>query len=177
METTQTFHAPTVPYGIVDALNRRAAATGSPGYARYHATADYNGHSVIVHWNEYRRYYIAEYTWSGRNVMARGSLASCLDAALNYHRRGALGAKVSVSLRDDDAEGRALCEARPELQAGHEPDLDWHTWRHTTAARCARDAAHPGSATMVFDLELLEGAADEKAYVEALRAKHGHVYT
>jgi hypothetical protein len=176
MEMTQTFHAPTVPYGIVDALNRRAAATGSVGYAKRSSHADYNGHSVGVHWNDYRRYYIAEYTWSGRNVMARGTLRSCLDAALNYYRRGALGAKVSVGLREDDTEGQALCEATPELQPGPEPSLDWHTWRHSTAARCARDAAHPGSSTMVFDLELLEGASDEQAYVEALRAKHGHVY-
>lgn len=173
---TNTFHVPTVPYGIVDALNRRAVAVGSALFAKRSSHADYNGHAVNVWWNDYRGYYIAEYTWSGRQVMARGTLQSCLNAALNYHRRGALGAKVSVCLRDDDTEGQALCEATSELQTGAEPDLDWHTWRHTTAARCARDAARPGVSTMVFDLELLEAAADERAYTEALKTKHGHVY-
>ena len=173
--THTTFHAPTVPYGIVDALNRRAAATGSPGYARAASQADYNGHSVSVYWNSFRRYYVADYTWAGRNVIGRGSLQSCLDAALSYYRQGALGARVTVRLREDDTEGHALCEATPELVADGEPESDWYTWRHTVAGRCARDAAHPGSSTMVFDLELLEAAQSEKDYAETLREKYGHV--
>lgn len=171
-----TYHASTVPYGITTALNRRAAAVGSVGHARGASHADYNGHSVHVSWNDFRRYYIAEYTWAGRNVLARGSLESCLNAALSYYRKGALGASVTVRLREDDTEGRALCEATPQLFAGAEPESDWYTWRHTTAARCARDAVHPGASTMIFDLELLEAAESEKDYAEALKQKYGHAY-
>jgi hypothetical protein len=85
-----TYRTPTRPYGIVDAVNRAAAATGSIRYAAAAAHADYNGHRIHVTFNDYRQYWVTDYTWAGRNVPARGSLESCLDAALREHGRGAL---------------------------------------------------------------------------------------
>lgn len=55
---------PTRPYNVIAAINRMAAATGSPRYAMAAHGADYNGHSVGVYWNHYRGYWLAEYTWS-----------------------------------------------------------------------------------------------------------------
>ena len=82
---------------MIDAVNRMAAATGSVRYAAGAAHADYNGHAVSVTFNSYKGYWIAEYMWSGRNVLARGSLVEALSAAKHEYDRGALGASVRTS--------------------------------------------------------------------------------
>jgi hypothetical protein len=170
------FHAPTRPYSPIDALNRRAAATGSPRYGQLTSHADYNGHSVSVYFNDYRQYYVADYTWSGRQVLGRGEFATCLEAALFEYGRGALGGSVSVSVRADDAEAIALCEASPLLVPGVEASRPvWYTWRHEVAASCAQDAA-VRTPKMLFDWSLLESAESREAYEAALKAKHGRVY-
>lgn len=88
------YHLAQRPYGVVDAVNRVAAATGSVRYALAASDADYNGHRVSVTFNDYRGYWIAQYTWAGRVVLARGALAECLRAAKAEYDRGALGAEV-----------------------------------------------------------------------------------
>ena len=174
MAPAMRYHAPVVPYGIIDAVNRRAAAVGSPRYAALAGDADYNGHSVSLAWNEYRGYYVAEFWWAGRHVLARGSFERCLEAALAEYRRGALGSSLHVRLREGDGAAATLCEATPELQPGPAPrSLDWLTWRHQTAAGTVRDYANPGRIVLRFDLELLQAADSERDYIEALRAKYG----
>lgn len=111
MSATAAYHLPTIAYTPIDALNRRAAAVGSPGYAQAAAYADYNGHRVTVTWNDYRGYYIAEYFWAGRVVLARGTFAQCLTAALAEYGRGALGTSVWATVQADDAEALALAAA------------------------------------------------------------------
>lgn len=168
MNTQPVFRIPTRPYSIVDAYNRAAASHGSPRYAKGASHADYNGHHVAVRWNSFRGYYTADYWWAGRNVLARGSLATCMRAAIDFYDRGALGAAVTIAPRPEDA---ALCEAEPRLQTGPD-DLSWCTWRHREAARCAPDAASR-SPRMIFDLELLTASNSEDEYHAALRAKYG----
>lgn len=171
------FHVPTRPYSPIDALNRRAAAIGSPRYAAASTYADYNGHAVVVAFNSYRGYYTAEYFWAGRVVLARGSFADCLRAALQEQARGALGGSVDVSVPEGDAEALALCEAEPLLVRGVEADrADWYTWQHECAAASARDAANPRCPVMHFDWQLMQAAPDRNAYEAALRAKYGRVY-
>lgn len=172
------FHLPVRPYGPIDALNRRAAAVGSPGYAMMTAHANYNGHHVTVSWNEYRGYYIAEYWWAGRCVLTRGDFARCLAAAIQEYQRGALGSSVGVYPRADDTEAVALCEATPELVAGMAPQSApaWMTWRHDWAARSVRDAANPRAIRTRLDWTLMQEAADEAAYEAALKAKYGCAY-
>ncbi len=184
------FHVPIRPYSPIDALNRRAAALGSPRYGELAAHADYNGHHVILSWNEYRGYYIAEYFWAGRVVLARGSFADCLRAAMQEQDRGvmgsldarsglgALGASVDVIPRDNDAEAIALCEADPRMRpnrAEFQPS-EWYTWCHQAAAESARDYANPGALVRVFDWEIMQAAESLEAYESAVRAKHGRVY-
>lgn len=173
-----SFHLPVRPYSPIDALNRRAAAVGSPRYAAAASNADYNGHHVTISWNAYRGYYIAEYWWAGRNVLARGSFAICLKAALSEYQRGALGASVSISLREVDFEAEALCRNTPELQPGELPrTLEWCTWKHECAAASVRDYANPGMRVMHFDWPLMEASDTQEAYEAALKAKYGSVYT
>ena len=57
------YHVPTRPYSVIDSLNRRAAALGSPRYGMLASAANYNGHRVEVWWNSYKQCYIAEYIW------------------------------------------------------------------------------------------------------------------
>lgn len=129
--TATTFYVPTRPYTLTDAINRMAAATGSVGYAMRAADADYNGHAVSVSYNSYRRYYVAEYHWGERVVLARGSLSECVAAALAYYERGARGASVSVTVEAVDAADPCLND--PRLVAGAERDAPrpaWCTWHY-----------------------------------------------
>lgn len=79
------FELPTRPYSPIDALNRRAAATGSLGYAMRAAGASYNGHRVTVAFNSHRKYWTAEYYWAGRIVLERGSFEDCRAAVSRRH--------------------------------------------------------------------------------------------
>ena len=172
-----TFHLPTRPYSPIDYLNRRSAAQGSMQYAQAASHADYNGHSVSLYWNEYRGYYLAEYQWGERVVIARGSFAQCLAATLAEYNRGALGSSASVTPRDDDAESISLCESTSALISGPLPQKEpWWTWRHTVAGSCARDYCHPGKMTMIFDWEVMQSATDEESYYQAVKAKHDRAY-
>lgn len=175
-EDSHHYHLPTRPYSPIDELNRRSAAMGSVGYAERAAHANYNGHHVTMTWNSYRKYYVAEYFWAGRVVLARGAADHCTAAAVAEYDKGALGASVSVSLRGEDVErvllqfpqlAPGLCESKPE----------WRTWRHECAARAARDAANPRLPVMLFDWDLMQRANTREEYEQALKAKHGRIYT
>jgi hypothetical protein len=79
---THPFHLPTKPLSKIDAINRCAAATGSCRTAMLCADADYNGHALAAYHNDYRGYYVCDYTWAGRVVVARGSAEGVLRAEL-----------------------------------------------------------------------------------------------
>lgn len=96
------FYAPIIPYNLTEAINRMALATGSLRGAAAGASADFNGHYVTVSFNTYRNYYVAEYMWAGRVVLARGTLAACVAAAMAEYRRGAKGAMVAIKVREED---------------------------------------------------------------------------
>ena len=124
---TTVFHVPTRPFGLIAAINRRAAAIGSCRTAELTAHADYNGHFVAVRWNSYRRYYTTEYTWAGRVVLARGSAIECIRAALREYDRGALGAAVHIVLEDgDDLELPADITSRITLGTEPRGEPNWY---------------------------------------------------
>ncbi len=175
----KSYTLPTRPYSPIDALNRRAAAVGSPGYAQRTANADYNGHNVGVSWNSYRGYYIAEYFWGERVVLARGSFSTCFGAAVRYYDKGALGASVSIHPREDDNDALRLIEDDPRIvdSDADKSREDWYSWRHQCAAQSVRDYCHPGAFKLVFDWELMEAAASESEYLDALKVKYGNAYT
>jgi|WetSurMetagenome_2_1015567.scaffolds.fasta_scaffold42577_4 hypothetical protein len=63
----KVFYMPTKPYTLIDAVNRRAAATGgSVRYAQASAGADYNGNDLSLTWNDYRGYYVVQYYFGRR---------------------------------------------------------------------------------------------------------------
>jgi hypothetical protein len=178
-DLAKAYHLPVRPYSPIDALNRRAAGTGSPGYAQATAHANYNGHHVTLTWNSYRGYYVAEYFWAGRNVIARGSFASCLAAVLSEYQRGDLGACATIAPREDDTEAVAMCEAEGSLAPGdvnfgHESP--WYTWRHKAAAESVRDAANPRALVRIFDWTIMQAAETLDAYEAAIKAKHGRIW-
>lgn len=96
-----TYRLPTIPYTLVDAVNRAAAATGTVSYASKTHRANYNGHHVSIAFNDYRQYWVTEYFWAGRVVLARGSFEDCLEAGIREYQRGALGTTVVVYLDED----------------------------------------------------------------------------
>lgn len=100
--TKKQLWLPTRPYTIIGAINRRSAATGSARFADLASHADYNGHFVSVYFNDYRQYWVADYTWAGRIVLGRGTLANCLSAAKAEYDRGALGACVVVTVESEE---------------------------------------------------------------------------
>jgi hypothetical protein len=180
------FHLPIRPYGVIDAYNRKAAAVGSPRYAQATEYANYNGHHVTLSWNDYRRYYVAEYFWAGRVVIARGDFAYCLRAAIEEYNRGALGASASICPRADDLEAVKLCEDDTRIGKGSlwtgdgcEKSLtrgEWWTWRHQVAVACPKDMANPRCPTLIFNWDMLQAAESREAYEAALRERYGRVY-
>ena len=169
------YHAPTKPFSIIDAHNRRALAQGSSPAAGY--SADYNGHRVRLEWNDYRGEYVGSYVWNGINRIARGSLESVAHRCLSFHARGGRGASLDVRIRSEDAhvlapfvEAGELVETTEESAAA---DMLWHTWRHEVAADCAPDSASPSRRRFIFDINLLEEADNAHAYRVALQAKYG----
>jgi hypothetical protein len=132
------FYVPTKPYGVIDAINRQAAATGSWNFAVSSSSADYNGHHISVTWNSYRGYYIAEYYWGQRNVLCRGTAAECVSAAINEWRHQGKGAKVSMTIKVEDADTikavLASFTASPtlaEVKEGREQwPPAWWSWKH-----------------------------------------------
>lgn len=130
------YHLPTKPYSIIDCINRIAAATGSVRYAQMASNADYNGHAIMLAWNDYRGYYVAEYYWGERVVIARGkNFADVLAEAKREFARQGLGASLSVSVRPEDA---ATADADPDLIKGRETEQPWFTWKHREAAQALR---------------------------------------
>lgn len=132
------FWIPTRPYNLIGAINRMAAATGSMRYAQLAADADYNGHHVTVSFNDYRGYWIAEYFWAGRNVLARGELSHCLRAAKEEHDRGALGSTVVVTVSTDE-------DAAEVMAAGFAPYDKESEAAHFAAWKDARFAEINGA--------------------------------
>ena len=146
------YHLPTIACTPVDIINRRAAATGSVGYAMQTAYANYNGHHVGVSFNTYRGYWIAEYHWGERVVIARGSLVDVLRAARDYYSRGDKGATVCVGYpkfwggtldRNMPAESvqqfNAICE-REGFTFGDEGPHKWWTPKHAACAEAMSDS-------------------------------------
>lgn len=181
------FHLPVRPYSPIDAHNRSAAAKGSPMYAMATAYANYNGHHVTLSWNDYRRYYVAEYFWAGRVVLARGKFADCLNVVLSEYARGDLGASATILIPADDAEALEIARSSKGIVEGslwrEEPGgmrtLNagaWWTWRHSVGAESARDMANPRYQTLIFDWDLLQSSETRLAYEAALRVKYGRVY-
>lgn len=126
MNPPQTFVLPIRPYSIIDALNRRALAIGGVRAAQLGAHEDYNGHAVRVWFNDYRGHWVADYTWGGPVVLARGNLDTCLAAAVREYGRGALGASAEVTVDSDhDA---TLARAAGFIPAGDE-DRSWMDWK------------------------------------------------
>ncbi len=182
---TTEFHIPVRPYSPIDAHNRVAAAKGSPAYASATALADYNGHHVTLSWNDHRGYYVAEYFWAGRVVLARGDFAGCLRAVIAEHARGALGASAHVVIPSTDTAAVALARAEPTLAEGSPWERDgrdirirrpWWTWRHDVAVESVRDMANPRTPVLIFDWDLCRAAEDRDAYEADLKTKWGRVY-
>lgn len=155
METV-TFHLPTKPYSLIDAINRAAIATGSIQNAMYGADANYNGHYNSVYFNEYRQYYVGDYTWAGRNVFARSADAVvAVRAGIDEFKRQGRGASLHISVRAKDAD--AVRAAFPELIEG-KPDPEdkpsWYNWKYS----------HVGYALRGHQTHLLMRARDAEHY-------------
>jgi len=179
------FCLPMRPYGVIDAINRVAAATGSWGYAQAASDADYNGHFVKVYYNGYRGYWLAEYTWGGRNVLRRGSLADCLAAAKKEYDRGALGCTVVAYKRDEheleiDFEG--ACRSIGMVE---EDSREWYTDLHKevgAALRLEKSLSIPATAALIETSRAGEGKAEYDARIDQLTRKRNfqvgnHVHT
>lgn len=138
------FHVPTKPYSAVDAINRIAAATGSIGYAMAASDADYNGHRLNLYFNNYRGYYVADYNWGERVVIARGeNFADVLLRSLDWFKRQGRGASIWISVLEKDA---TILHGCPEVVAGPE-DIEasgWYNWRHKNASHALWMERHFG---------------------------------
>lgn len=149
------FWIPTKPYSATDCLNRISAATGSVRNAIAAANSNYNGHALTLSWNQYRQYYVGEYFWGERVVLARGTdFKSVLETMIDAFDRGGRGTRLIIHVRVDltevlDGEGKVskakievphgldqelamthprLAPHSKEIEAAH--DATWRTWQH-----------------------------------------------
>lgn len=140
-----SYALPMKPYTAVDAINRRAAATGSVRYAQLAADADYNGHHVSLHWNDYRGYYVLEYHWGERVVIWRGKdYAEGLRQAKQEFARQGRGAFLVTGPHTPEDE--AIVKADPDFLTAEQAEAkasEWHTWQHNeiSAAMTWQDMA------------------------------------
>ncbi len=156
-----SFHLPTKPYSVIDAINRMALATGSTRAAERGSGADYNGHAYKVHTTIHG--YAASYTWAGLRWIARNCDArDALRAGVSAYKTGGLGASLSVSLKPEDA-GLA---AEFGLLPGEDDKTkaDWWTWKHAMAAEVLGDEKRWG----VPGVKLLLEAESKAAYLASV---------
>jgi len=163
---------PTIPYSVIDAINRTCAAQGSVRRAMGAANADYNGHFVTVSFNDFRQYWITQYTWSGRNVLARGTLEQALRAGLRAYERGALGTQIMAYVKT--AEDAALAESlgyKPYSKAAQRAhDATWHTDLHDKVGEAYEYEKH-GTAPLLGVLANAQSIEDYEAKKEAMLAE------
>jgi hypothetical protein len=154
------FYLPQKPYSVVDAINRAAAATGSMGMAMAGHDADYNGHYNHLCWNDYRGYYVGEYTWAGRNVWYRGvNFAQALDAACREYDRQGRGATMHVCPQGE--KDAALAAAHPRFREGEEGPKEWaQDWRFAKVGDALRNEKMFG----ISCVPALVNAASEEEY-------------
>ena len=174
------YHTPRKPFSVVDAYNRSAAAKGSPAYAQASVGGSYDGRCATLRWNEYRQYYVCQYTWSGNRVVCRDKdLMACLSRALAWYDKQGRGAQLKVFPRVEDRQYLAIAVLEGKLFPATAENVAtfnaWHTWRHDVAHRSAPDYCRQ-VARIRFDLELLEAADSEEEYVSALTEKYGDAY-
>lgn len=121
------------PSLVVDDLR---LATGSIRGAIASSSADFNGHSLSLYWNDYRRYYVVEYYWGERRVICRSEdFNVALKAAKEEFSRQGRGASLKVSPRDIDVE---LAKKDEDLIEGKEENKEWYTWKHKQVASALR---------------------------------------
>lgn len=163
---------PTIPYGVIDAINRTCAAQGSVKYAMGAADADYNGHFVSVSFNEFRQYWVTQYTWSGRNVLARGELESALRAGLREYERGALGTQIMayVKTAEDAALAKELGYQPYSKAAQRAHDATWRTDLHDLVGE-AMQYEKQGTAPLLGVLANAKDKADYETKKEAMLAE------
>lgn len=128
-----TYFIPTKPYTLIQFINYRAAATGSPGLAMQSHHADFNGHSLSLSFNDFRQYYVGQYWWAGRHVVTRSTdFAKALaEMKREYARQGA-GARLLVVPHKEEDEKLLMID--PDfLVYSQELDkqltADWWTWQ------------------------------------------------
>jgi len=178
----QSWFIPAKPYTFIDAFNRRAAATGSPQYASLMEGARCNGHRLSLGWNDFRGYYICEYYWSGRRVVARGASFNWVATlAVREWQQQGLGALLHVGPRPDDKEAILFCQNHLLLQpwsseAEKAEYNTWYTWRHEMAVKCIKDRLFPTSLAYRFDPKLLEQSQHADEYLKCLRVKYGDAF-
>lgn len=162
------FHLPTKPLSIVDAINRLGLATGSFGVAMASSNSDYNGHPISVSFNEYRQYYVAQYVWGDRVVIARGNCEDVLNAAIEFFGRQGRGASLKVELRDEDA---GIAEALG-LAAGDEARPAWRDWKFdeiNEALLSERQLGIPKAAFLIQAMDENDYRERINAYIESRR--------
>ena len=92
MNNKKSFWLKTKPYTPEEAVQRIRIAQGDFRQAMRNEHARVNGHSYILHWNDYRQYYILEYYWAGRKVLARSTnFAVILDTAIRVYESAGKG--------------------------------------------------------------------------------------
>lgn len=168
---------PVKPYGLIGAINRLAAATGSMDYARHAEDADYNGHHIQMSFKPSAvsgPVWTAHYTWAGIRYVGRArgidGFEACLKQALDEYNREGGGAHLDVILYGEPAEQAE--QLRIALEHGLEPaalrdedrDAEFKAWPEANAIALWRSLRRGSDFGVDHDRKL------EVALIEKLQA-------
>jgi hypothetical protein len=147
--TAGRYWLPTIPYNLVDAVNRHAAATGSIRYAQLATHADYNGH-MLSFTRTVHGYWTLTYFFGERCTLARGTVADCLRAAAEEYKRGAKGTvSVTPDLTTEEAAVATSLGFVPWSKEIEEAHLaTWYSDLHKLVGEAAREEEHFGPGAM-----------------------------
>lgn len=169
-----TLCLPQRPYKLVDAINRMSLATGSVRTAQQAASADYNGHRVVVSYSSYRNAWSASYTWAGTVWLARmTTFEDALRAAFYEHDKGALGSEIKVECQTE--EQVTICRARGLVSVEEAEDIkaNWKDARFAEvnqAIELERRFGIPATAFLLRSATVEEYHAKLEAHREERRA-------
>jgi len=162
------YYFPTNPYTLEQAIARRQAATGSVQLAMDADHAPYNGHCIVLHWNDFRGYYVGEYHWGERVVVARSKnfLEALKWTKSEYDSQGA-GASLHVTplARDEH-----FCQNVPGLlpwSEEEEASLEkvWRTWKYGEITQAIWNEEKLGCPALTF----LRNSTTKEEYIQAVQ--------
>jgi hypothetical protein len=124
----QSFWIPPKPMDAKTMAIRAAIACGSVSGAMAAEASGKMHHHLSLGWNDYRKYYVAEYYWVERVVITRDpNFASALKTTLEHFNRMDPHSTLTIHPKEGDVSIAAACEQLQPYTRDIQ-DAHFHSW-------------------------------------------------